>query len=223
MARQLMRDGRNKEAYWISQPITTSTVDRHFADLEWLSGFIALRKFRTMRKKRLGHFRRFRNAVESPISLGRAGYWEGRALEALGREDDAQAAYAFGAEYQTSFYGQLAAERGGIPTDPALLGNERSIRIGATPAFLESTVLQAALELHKAGQKSLAERFLVHLCESLTVTEMGQLSEIAFDLGEPHVALMIAKFAARAWPYASACLSPDYGRCRDRRYRSRMH
>lgn len=194
MARQLMRDGRNKEAYWIS-------ANHHleggssFSDLEWLSGFIALRKMNDP-EKALGHFRRFRNAVQSPISLGRAGYWEGRALEALGRDDDAQAAYAFGAEYQTSFYGQLAAERGGIPTDPALLGRE-DYPDWRNASFLESTVLQAALELHKAGQKTLAERFMVHLCESLTPTEMGQLADIAFELGEPHVALMIAKFAAR--------------------------
>ena len=78
--------------------------------------------------------------MESPISLGRAGYWEGRALEALGRDDDAQAAYAFGAEYQTSFYGQLAAERGDIPTDPALLGKEE-YPDWRNASFLESTVL----------------------------------------------------------------------------------
>lgn len=194
LARDLMRDDRDREAYRLASSHQL-TEGRHFADLEWLSGFIALRKLDDA-ETALRHFRMFRTAVASPISLGRAGYWEGRALEALGRNGDAAAAYAFAAEFQTSFYGQLAAERAGIAPDRGLLGNERYPG-WKQAGFADSSVLKAALALHAANQNTLAERFMVHLCESLSPQEMGQLADLAFDLGEPHIALMIAKFAAR--------------------------
>ena len=57
------------------------------------------------------HFQNFDAAVASPISKGRAGYWLGRAHAALGDADAAHKAYDMGAQFQTSFYGLLAAER----------------------------------------------------------------------------------------------------------------
>jgi soluble lytic murein transglycosylase len=56
--------------------------------------------------------------------MGRAGYWLGRAHQAAGNAAAAAEAYALGARYQSSFYGQLAADRGGLPVDPAFLGTE---------------------------------------------------------------------------------------------------
>jgi soluble lytic murein transglycosylase len=96
--------------------------DSDFAELEWLAGYCAFRlgRFETA----LDHFIAFRDTVFSPISMGRAGYWLGRTHEALGNEADAAEAYALGARYQSSFYGQLAQERGGLPVDPAFLAEE---------------------------------------------------------------------------------------------------
>ena len=126
------RQGR--EAYRLaSRHWLTEGAD--FADLEWLSGYLALTYLKEPAKA-LEHFTRFRQSVDTPISLGRAGYWEGRALEAMGRPIDAQAAYEFGAEFQTSFYGLLAAEKAGLPMDPALMG-PRPIPTGTMPAFLQ--------------------------------------------------------------------------------------
>ncbi len=53
---------------------------QHYADLEWLAGYLALR-FRRDPGSARQHFANFRTAVFTPISLGRAGYWEGRAEE----------------------------------------------------------------------------------------------------------------------------------------------
>ncbi|ABV91899.1 putative lytic transglycosylase catalytic [Dinoroseobacter shibae DFL 12 = DSM 16493] len=193
LARDLMRDDRDREAYRLAANHFL-TEGNHYADLEWLSGFIALRKLNDP-ETALGHFRRFEDAVASPISLGRAGYWQGRALEALGRPNEARAAYAMGAEHQTAFYGQLAAERAGIAPDPALAGRETYPDWAASP-YARTSVFRAARALQQAGQRSLAERFLVHLSERLTLEEMGALADVALAWDEPHIALKIAKFAA---------------------------
>ncbi|WP_245759208.1 lytic transglycosylase domain-containing protein [Tranquillimonas alkanivorans] len=195
MARDLMRDAEYEEAYAVAAAHHLPPGADHYSDLEWLSGYLALR-FLDAPDKALEHFRHLRIAVDTPISLGRAGYWEGRAHEALGDDEAAQQAYAFGAEYQTSFYGLLAAERAGLPLDPALTGTESYPSISEA-AFRDSSVLEAALLLQAAGERDLAERFMVHLGEVLSEAELGTLATLAETLGEPHIALRVAKQAAR--------------------------
>ena len=133
-------------------------------------------------------------AVGTPISLGRAGYWEGRALEAMGARDDAASAYAFGAQFQTAFYGLLSAEKIGLPLDPALTGEMRFADYKQA-SFMSSSVLKAALVLEEAGETPLAARFLRHLGESLSPQELGQLGDLALD-HDPYLAVLVAKFAA---------------------------
>ena len=116
-ARTAMRAGKADRAYDLASEHGLASGS-HFADLEWLSGYLAL-TYRDDPEAALEHFKRFRGAVETPISLGRAGYWEGRAYEAMDDAENARLAYAFGAEYQTSFYGLLAAERAGIGMKPS--------------------------------------------------------------------------------------------------------
>ena len=194
LARDLMRRGNPAEAYRIASRHFLRPEDSDYPDLEWLSGYIALR-YLDKPKTALGHFTRFRMAVDTPISLGRAGYWEGRALEALKRPVDAQAAYAFGAEYQTSFYGLLAAQKAGLAMDPALMGQER-YPDWKKAGFLNDSLMQAALLLLQAGELDLAERFMRQLCGRLDAVQMGQMADMALALGQPHLALSIAKFAA---------------------------
>jgi Soluble lytic murein transglycosylase and related regulatory proteins (some contain LysM/invasin domains) len=133
--------------------------------------------------------------VGSPISLGRAGYWRGRALEAMGQRTQAQAAYRAAATHQTSFYGQLAAERAGLAMSPELAGGERYPGWRSAP-FARSGVLEAAQLFAGAGERTLAEIFLLHLAREAGAEAQAQLAGLAFDLGEPHLALRIAKEAA---------------------------
>lgn len=193
LARDFMRDDKNRAAYELASKHFL-TDGRHYADLEWLSGFLALRKLDDP-ETALRHFRNFRAAVLTPISLARAGYWEGRALEALGRTEDAKVAYMFAAEYQTAFYGQLAAERAGLPTDPAVVGKESYPAWASTP-YAASSVFIAGDALMREGERDLAERFFRHLAERLTADEVGSLAQYTLDNGEPHLALRLAKFAA---------------------------
>jgi soluble lytic murein transglycosylase len=193
LARDEMRDGDPKLAYLLASRHYL-TKGSAYADLEWLSGFIALRKLNDPATA-LGHFLRFDKAVLSPISKGRAGYWIGRAYEALDDPAQADQAYTSAAQHQTSFYGLLAAERAGLPFDPDLAGNEpfpdwRGSEITQNPLF------EAGLLLLASGELDLAERFWTHYAERLTRTQAGQLGQAAIDIGQPHLAVMIGKRVA---------------------------
>lgn len=193
LARELMRMGRPRQAYEMASRHFLSK-GRDYADLEWLAGFIALTDLKKP-KLALDHFRRFRAAVSTPISLGRAGYWEGRAHEALGHEEEARLAYAFAAEFQTSFYGMLAAEKAGLPPDPALTGRERypdwtEFDFSASPVF------QVAILYQYAGESRLFARFARKFAESLSPPELGALAQLALEMDEPYAAVSLAKYAA---------------------------
>ncbi len=193
-ARELMRAGEYQRAYDVA--MRHGLVDgSDYADLEWLSGFLALR-YLNEAETALLHFLRFDDAVRSPISKGRAKYWTGRALDALGDDQVAQVAYREGAAYQSSFYGLLAAEKAGLPFDPELANPPEVAPWKAAP-FATTRVSQAAMALWEADEKVLAERFFTHLTESLGPDEASRLGQMALDLGDPHLAVMISKRAAQ--------------------------
>lgn len=195
LARQLMRNKEYKRAYELASNHHLFEGSS-FADLEWLSGYLALR-FLSDADLALTHFEAHKGAVVTPISKGRAGYWIGRAHEALGNAAAAKASYEFGAEYQSSFYGLLSAERAGLPFDQSLAG-KAALPDWRSASFMESTVFQAAVLALQAGELTLSERFFTHLTESLSPIEAAQLGQVAIDLNEPHIAVMIGKRAASA-------------------------
>jgi soluble lytic murein transglycosylase len=193
LARLALQDGDAVRAYDLAARHGLS-AGADFAALEWLAGYAALRGLDDPGRA-AAHFSRLQDGVDSPISLGRAGYWLGRALEAAGDAAGAAAAFAQAAQHQTSFYGQLAAERAGIAPDPDLTGAALApaadrARIAAHP------VVRAAALLLAAGERGTAERFLVHLAGVLPAADLPALGDAILDLGAPHIALMAAKRAA---------------------------
>ncbi|WP_147110281.1 lytic transglycosylase domain-containing protein [Tateyamaria sp. syn59] len=194
LARDEMRDGDAALAYQLAARHFL-TEGSAYADLEWLAGYIALRQLQDP-EVALGHFQNHRNATRSPISRGRAGYWIGRAHEAMGNEEEARAAYTEGAQYQTSFYGLLAAERANLPTDPLFDGSETFASTPDNP-LADSDLFEAGLLLQASGELSLAERFWTHLAETLDRDAAGRLGQVAIAAGQPHLAVMIGKQVAR--------------------------
>ncbi len=196
LARQVMRDKDYERAYQLAAYHFSSPEDGYgYSDCEWLAGYIALQKLHDPELAAV-HFQRFLASVETPISIGRGGYWLGRAYAAMGQPDKAHEAYAKGAEYQTSFYGLLAAEQLGRPFDPALV-KPADLPDWRQAAFAKSSVTEAGLLLLKAGDLALAERFLTHLVETLPPVQARQLGQMAVELNQPHLAVMISKRAAR--------------------------
>ncbi|MHA7875642.1 lytic transglycosylase domain-containing protein [Roseivivax sp.] len=194
-ARTRMYDGAHREAYEIASSHHL-LGGSDFAQLEWLAGYIAL-TFLDDPEAASRHFTAFRGAVDTPISLGRAGYWLGRAREAAGDVTGADDAYAFGAQYQTSFYGLLAAERAGLPPEPRLDGQEE-FPDWRGASWTETSVYDAAMLLMAAGEDWLAERFLTHLAERLDREAIGSMGDMLAELDRPHIQVMLGKRAAQA-------------------------
>ncbi len=194
LARWSMREGKARQAYRLAaNHHIAAGSDRN--DLEWLAGYIALSKLGDP-EAALRHFQAFREGVKSPISLGRAGYWLGRAYEALGRSVEAAEAYRFGARYQTSFYGQLAAEKAGLPMDPALVGAER-FSGWEQAAFWGDSRMVAMRLLQAAGERYLALRFGQQLAEELERDDLGRMLGWAESVGAAYLQVKLAKYLVR--------------------------
>ncbi|GAB1361893.1 transglycosylase SLT domain-containing protein [Rhodobacter sp.] len=193
MARWLMRKDRPKDAYRVASRHGLS-AGADYADLEFLSGFIALRKLGDP-DSAIRHFGHLKAGVSTPISVARAEYWLGRAEEAAGRNDRAAEHYAAAARHQTAYYGLLAAERLGQSLDPFLLDNTRPDDWRGA-GFARSSVLEAALLLQRAGDRTLAKRFFLQVGEKLDAAGLAQLADLALQLDEPHIAVLIGKAGA---------------------------
>lgn len=164
-----------------------------YADAEWLAGFIALTRMDDPAAA-IGHFRTFERLVDTPISLGRAGYWLGRAEAAAGDLRAAEAAYRDAARYQTSFYGQLAAEQAGIAFDAGIVGS-------APPDWQNAPttnrgVVRAATLFLLAGDDESAARFFRKAAQGQPAEARAAVAQMAIDSGRPHIGLRVAKDAA---------------------------
>ena len=196
LVRRALAEGQHQRAYDLAAGHRLEDGAR-LADLEWLAGFIALRHLNDPTRA-ARHFAALRVRVGAPISLARAGYWEGIALKARGDEDAGRIALAFAAEHQTAFYGQLAAERLGLPLDAALV-DPPAYPHWRNTALANSDVLQAAILLHRAGQWHEARRFVIHLAQGLDQeAELGALADLWLARGEPNFAINVAKTAVQA-------------------------
>jgi soluble lytic murein transglycosylase len=195
LARWLMRQGRPAEAYRVAAshfipPGGGGASD--YADLEFLAGFIALRRLDDAAAA-LPHFRNLLAAVSTPISVARAHYWIGRAEEAAGQ--DGTASFQAAAKHQTAFYGLLAAERLGLTLDAGLLA-ESPVPDWQGAGFRQSSVMAATELLLAAGDLTLAKRFLLHLAESQDETGLAQIADMVSDWGQPHLQVLVGKAAA---------------------------
>jgi soluble lytic murein transglycosylase len=195
LARALMRAGEPRNAYKVAAR-NQMNAGQDYADLEFLAGFIALRKLNDP-ETALKHFANLKAAVATPISLARADYWLGRALSAKGDQAGAKAAYTKAAKNQTAYYGLLAAERLGLTLDANLLADSRPDD-WRNASFAGSSVFQAARLLVRAGDRGLGKRFLLQLAEGKPAAELAQLADYALEADEPHIAVLIAKQAAEA-------------------------
>ena len=193
LARYLMRGGKAKDAYRVASSHHIGPDDDNYNDLEFLSGFIALRKLDDP-SRALTHFQNLPQTGTAIVTTRRA-YWLGRTYEAMGKADLARAAYKVGAQGQSAYYGLLSAEKLGMTLDPALLSNAApSPNLSAKLA--KSSVLDAAVRLAKAGNEQLSARFMVHLAGNLSTGEMGQLAGLSLKMGEYRSAILVAKAAA---------------------------
>lgn len=191
LARRALADRRYREAYRIASGHALST-GAEFADMEWLSGWLALR-FLNDPKAAKRHFEKMYNEVKYPISLARGAYWRGRAAEALGESGDANGWYQKAAGHPTTYYGQLAAARVApdrplsFPPDPQPTAEERR-------AFEENELVAAVRLLNALQQTDLAAPFLVSLAAVRETPGWRALTAALADAkGRPDLAITVAK------------------------------
>ena len=194
LARDFLWDGEYAKAYELAANHHLAPGD-DYAALEWLAGFIALRKLKRP-ETALVHFKNHGSAVGSEISLGRTHYWQGRALKDLGQADKAQQAFTQGARYQTSFYGLLSAQEAGLPMQPSLAGHEVETE-WRRAEFVKSSVYEAGLLLFQVDRSRFGVRFLTHLAESQSPKGLAQMGRMAEEMGQPYLELMLGKRASR--------------------------
>ncbi len=193
IARRAMRADNIDLAYTLaSTHFTTSGIA--FTDLEWLSGYLALRKMDDP-VTAYRHFSNLDRTARTPISIGRAGYWQGRALDEIGAVNAAQTAYRRAGQYQTAFYGLLAAQKANMPADQSLAGTDR-FGDWRTADWAQTDVAKVAMWLEEAGRRSMAEVFFLRLSDDLDRTELGQLSHLLTERGASHIAVRVGKRAA---------------------------
>jgi len=114
LSRKMLDIGERRTAYLIARDAALPARDIYKTEQEFTAGWIALR-FLNDPAVAAQHFARIGVGSANPTALARAGYWQGRAAEAAGRAQDARTAYTAAAAQSTSYYGQLARAKLGMP------------------------------------------------------------------------------------------------------------
>ena len=136
-----------------------------FAEAEWLAGWIALR-LNGDATRGLNHFQRMTGSVSAPVSLARAGYWTGRAHEALGQAADAGLAYQAASAHKYTYYGQLASEK--IDARAIDLGASVTVSPQDVAEFEARPMVQAMRLMAAAGEMGYYRTFSHHLDDRLS-------------------------------------------------------
>ena len=183
-ARVALKAGEYDTAYRLSAPHgMTSGAD--FAEAEWLAGCIALR-YSNNAERAVGHFETLGGGVSTPISLSRAHYWRGRALEAISEVDQSNEAYRAAAQHNFAYYGQLAAERLNdtlldLPSTPEPTEADRA-------AFQARPQIQVLRLLGEANERGLFRQFAYFIDDQLqTPKEQLLLAEIGQEYQSPDI------------------------------------
>ena len=187
IARKLLDLGDAKSAYKIARDAVPPAKENYNIEHEFTAGWIALR-FLNDPTTALGHFNRIlESGTSNPISLSRAGYWQGRAYEALGRTDEARRHYEAAARYGTAYYGQLARARVGLKDIPLHAPPER-------PGAANLEVVRAADILYAIGEREMVVGALADLGErSGDASALAALGEVAIRHKDARTTLLIGK------------------------------
>ena len=185
------------------------TVGSDGADAEFDAGWIALTKLNEPQKA-AKHFAALEKIGTTPVTKGRALYWEGRAAEARGEKAAANDFYVRAAKHSTTFYGMLAGEKIGqrltLVSDPIITPDAKA-------RFEDRDSIQGTRLMFDYGPRDLFRVFVLNLDDILpTAEDEAQLVDLARGYGEMDTSMRAARAAAqrgfilpqRAYPMHSA-------------------
>ncbi|UGX97536.1 lytic transglycosylase domain-containing protein [Bradyrhizobium barranii subsp. barranii] len=187
LARKMIDTEEFRSAYLIARDAALPSRDIYKTEQEFTAGWIALR-FLNDPAAATQHFARIGVGSVNPTTLARAGYWQGRAAEAAGRQQEARNAYARAAEQSTSYYGQLARAKLGLPqielnSQPRGRGAER----------LE--IVRAAHLLYELDEREMAIPVLADMGENGDPEALAGLGELTQRYSDARGMLLLGKAA----------------------------
>ena len=170
----------------------SSGVD--YTEAEFFAGWLALQKLHNPALADQ-HFAHIQEVGASPITVARALYWRGRAAEAGGDAIGAQALYAQGGQYITTFYGQLAAQKAG--TTQIDLGHDPVPTAADRARFEGRETVRAARLLAQIGNRELLRSFVLGIDDDLpNAEEYALLVDFAKSYGEQDLSMRVVRAAA---------------------------
>jgi soluble lytic murein transglycosylase len=189
LSRKMLDLGEHRTAYLIARDAALPARDIYKTEQEFTSGWIALR-FLNDPATAAQHFARIGVGSVNPTALARAGYWQGRAAEAAGRAQEARAAYTRAAEQSTSYYGQLARAKLGLP----------QIDLNGVPAARGRSierleVVRAVQLLYALDERELAIPILADMGENGDPDALVGLGELAARNSDARGMLLLGKAA----------------------------
>ena len=205
VARKLLDLGDDKMAYEVASGAAMPTNENYRAEQQFTSGWIALR-FLHEPAVAAAHFARIAEGVSNPITLARSFYWQGRAAEAAGHEQDARGYYEAAARYSTAYYGQLARGRLGL--------DEVALRtLPPPPAELHALEIARAFEiLYAIDERDTVAVMAADIGDKANdAGALAALAEIAAHHDDARATLLIGKAAlGRGFPFEQYAF-PDFG------------
>jgi soluble lytic murein transglycosylase len=189
LARKMIDVGEHRTAYLIARDAALPARDIYKTEQEFTAGWIALR-FLNDPSTAAQHFARIGVGSVNPTTLARAGYWQGRAAEAAGRSQEARTAYAAAAEQSTSYYGQLARAKLGLP----------QIELNGAPAargraIERLEIVRAVQLLYELGEREIAIPIFADMGENGDPDALVGLGELASRKGDARGMLLMGKSA----------------------------
>jgi soluble lytic murein transglycosylase len=189
ISRKMLDIGESRTAYLIARDAALPARDIYKTEQEFTAGWIALR-FLTDPATAARHFARIGVGSANPTTLARAGYWQGRAAEAAGRSQDARAAYMAAAAQSTSYYGQLARAKLGLPQiglNGAPAGRSRGVE--------RLEIVRAVQLLYELEEREIAIPIFADLGENGDPDALVGLGELASRSGDARSMLVMGKAA----------------------------
>jgi soluble lytic murein transglycosylase len=205
LARKLLDQGDVKLAYAMADDAAAPVNENYRGEQQFTAGWIALRFLREPAIA-FAHFAKIAEGVSNPITLARSFYWQGRAMEAAGREQEARTYYETASHYPTAYYGQLARARLGL--------DEVALRPPPSPPVdLHNLELARVFDiLYAVDARDVVASMAADLADKANdEAALATLAEIATRHDDARTTLLIGKIAlGRGLPLEHYAF-PDFG------------
>ena len=196
IARDKIQDKEFKTAYEILKDHRLKEGS-DYAEIEWHLGWLAL-SFLNQPDAALAHFLRMNAAVSYPISKARAAFWIGKTYKKLGQVNQANTWFKTGAQYGTTFYGQLSHKE--IDEKKFSINNSFKFSEEKYEEFKKNNPLaKSVIVLKELNRTKYTKDILRHLGDvdqNKTAEEISMAGLLAQDIERYDFAIQIAKNAS---------------------------